>query len=97
MLRAIVLHPDDNVATLIDAGRTTDAVQLTGEATGQVELLADIPYGHKCAIRAIAKGAEIVKYGQVVGRATAQIRAGDHVHVQNVEALRGRGDISESR
>ena len=97
MLRAIVLHPDDNVATLIDAGRATDAVQLTGEATGHVELLVNVPYGHKCAIRAIAKGAEIVKYGQVVGRATAQIRAGDHVHVQNVEALRARGDIPESR
>lgn len=97
MLRAIVLHPDDNVATLIDAGRATDLVQLTGETTGQIELLADVPYGHKCAVRAIGKGAEILKYGQVVGRAISDIRAGDHVHVQNVEALRGRGDISESR
>jgi len=97
MLRAIVLHPDDNVATLIDEGRATDLVQLTGETTGQIKLLADVPYGHKCAIRAIAKGTEILKYGQVVGRAIADIRAGDHVHVQNVEALRGRGDISERR
>ena len=96
MLRAIVLHPDDNVATLIDAGRATDFVQLTGQATGQIELLTDVPYGHKCAIRSIGKGAEILKYGQVVGRAVAEIRAGEHVHVHNVEALRGRGDILES-
>ena len=97
MPRALVLHPDDNVATLIDAGRAADLVQLTGEMTARLELLADIPFGHKCAIRAIAKGDEIRKYGQIVGRATAQIRTGDHVHVHNVEALRGRGDISENR
>jgi len=97
MLRAIVLHPDDNVATLIDEGRATDLVELTGETVGQIKLLADIPYGHKCAIRAIAKGANVFKYGQVIGRATSDIRAGDHVHVQNVEALRGRGDLLEDR
>ena len=97
MLRAIVLHPDDNVATLIDAGRASQSVQLSGEIAGQLELRADVPFGHKCAIRAISKGDAIRKYGQVVGRATAPIHAGDHVHVHNVEALRGRGYISENR
>lgn len=97
MLRAIVLHPGDNVATLIDTGQTAKPVQLTGEASNKIELRADVPFGHKCAIRAIAKGAEILKYGQVIGRATLDIREGDHVHVQNVEALRGRGDIEEGR
>ncbi len=95
MLRAIVLHPDDNVATLIDAGRATQSVHLSGESSGQIGLLADVPFGHKCAVRAIAKGDAIRKYGQVVGRATAEIHTGDHVHVHNVEALRGRGDIPE--
>ena len=97
MLRAIVLHPDDNVATLIDAGRAAQSVQLSGVAEGQLELRADVPFGHKCATRAISKGDAVRKYGQVVGRATASIGVGDHVHVHNVEALRGRGDISESR
>lgn len=97
MLRAIVLHPNDNVATLIDKGRAAEPVQLTGEASRKIELRADVPFGHKCAIRPIGKGAEILKYGQVIGRATSEIGLGDHVHVQNVEALRGRGDIEESR
>ena len=97
MLRAIVLHPDDNVATLIDTGRAAQSVRLTGNAAGELELLADVPFGHKCAVRPIAKGDAIRKYGQIVGRATAPIRIGDHVHVHNVEALRGRGDIAESR
>jgi altronate dehydratase small subunit len=97
MLRAIVLHSNDNVATLIDAGRAAEPVQLTGEASNKIELRGDVPFGHKCAIRPIGKGAEILKYGQVIGRATSDIRAGDHVHVQNVEALRGRGDKEEAR
>lgn len=97
MLRAIVLHRDDNVATLIDTGRAAERLQLTGEASSALELNADVPFGHKCAIRPIGKGADILKYGQVIGRATADIQPGDHVHVQNVEALRGRGDIGEGQ
>lgn len=93
MPRAIVLNRQDNVATLIDAGSAKAAVDLTGEGKGKVTLAADVPYGHKCAIQAIAKGANIVKYGEIIGRATADIPVGAHVHVHNVEALRGRGDV----
>ncbi len=52
-----------------------------------------IPSGHKCARRAIGAGELILKYGQPIGRATAAIPAGAHVHVHNVESLRGRGDL----
>jgi altronate dehydratase small subunit len=92
MTRAIVLHNTDNVATLIDQATAGDSAELTGEASSRIEIRADIPYGHKCAIVALAKGDDILKYGQVIGRATADIAVGDHVHVHNVEALRARGD-----
>jgi len=36
--------------------------------------------------------ATILKYGEVIGRATRDIEAGAHAHVQNIESLRGRGD-----
>jgi altronate dehydratase small subunit len=39
------------------------------------------------------KGDDVIKYGEVVGRTTATINIGDHVHVHNVESLRGRGDL----
>ncbi|WP_436644428.1 UxaA family hydrolase [Microbaculum sp. FT89] len=92
MTRAIVLHPDDNVATLIDAGSGGASAELTGERGGMIELRADIPYGHKCAVSEIRTGDDVLKYGQVIGRATADIAVGDHVHIHNVEALRARGD-----
>ena len=92
MTRAIVLHAEDNVATLIAAGTGGASADLTGEREGSVRLNADIPYGHKCAIAALRTGDDILKYGQVIGRATADIAIGDHVHIHNVEALRARGD-----
>ena len=92
MNRAIILKGNDNVATLIDPATSGAMVELTGENAGRLTLRADIPYGHKCAVADIGAGQEVIKYGQVIGRATADIRAGDHVHIHNVEALRARGD-----
>ena len=43
-----------------------------------------IPRGHKIALRQIAGGEPVVKYGQVIGHATRGIAAGDHVHVHNL-------------
>jgi len=34
----------------------------------------------------------VLKYGEVIGRATTRIEAGELVHVQNMEGCRGRGD-----
>lgn len=41
------------------------------------------PAGHKIALRAMAPGDPVVKYGQVIGYATAAIAPGDHVHSHN--------------
>lgn len=94
MKRAIVLHETDNVATLIDPGVAGDDVKLTGAAGGEIILADDVAYGHKCAIAAIGPGDPVRKYGQVIGRATHAIEIGRHAHVHNIEALRGRGDLT---
>ena len=36
---------------------------------------------------------DIIKYGESIGRASADIRKGEYVHIHNLEALRGRGDL----
>jgi altronate dehydratase small subunit len=95
MARAILLHPKDNVATLIDPGAKGDPVSISGSDIRPIKLMEDVPYGHKCAVVAVASGQPVIKYGQVIGRATKEISAGQHAHVHNVEALRARGDISE--
>jgi altronate dehydratase small subunit len=97
MVRAIVLNVDDNVATLVDPGKKGDTVSLTGEGSGSALLVAEIQFGHKFATRPIAKGEPILKYGKVIGQAISDIQPGEHVHVHNVEALRGRGDKKEAK
>ncbi|MDA8109568.1 MAG: altronate dehydratase family protein, partial [Betaproteobacteria bacterium] len=43
-----------------------------------------VPAGHKIAVRAVARGAPVRRYNQIIGFATQDIRAGDHVHVHNL-------------
>lgn len=56
----------------------------TGEVHEGVTLTGDIPLGHKFAVRAMPKGAAVVKYGQIMAEAKNDIAAGDHVHVHNI-------------
>jgi hypothetical protein len=98
-LRALVIHPDDNVANLIGAGRRGDAVTCTVEGqrdTESIELTDDLPANHKLARRDIAAREEILKYGASIGVASRAIRRGEHVHTHNIESNRGRGDLQQA-
>lgn len=74
---ALTVHPHDNVATLLDS-RVDDSVTRDG-----LPLQAAVPFGHKVALRPIAAGEAVVKYGVAIGVATESIPAGAHVHVHN--------------
>ena len=94
--RAMTVHEKDNVATALSDLVIGDWVTLMGPGKpGNIVANQPIPFGHKIAIMAIEKGEAIVKYGEVIGRATQQITLGKHVHIHNVESLRGRGDVPE--
>ncbi|WP_030610615.1 UxaA family hydrolase [Streptomyces sclerotialus] len=80
--RALRLHPRDDVAVAaadLPAGSTADADGLA------VPLRADVPRGHKIALRAVRRGAPVLRYGQIIGFAAADIAPGDHVHLHNLE------------
>lgn len=51
---------------------------------GVLTVATDVPRGHKLAVRDVPAGGQVHKYGQSIGRATADIAAGEHVHVQNL-------------
>jgi (2R)-sulfolactate sulfo-lyase subunit alpha len=54
----------------------------------EFQAINDIPIGHKLAVRAIANGDTIIKYGTDIGKAVATIGAGEHAHVHNVKTKR---------
>ncbi|MEI7771209.1 MAG: altronate dehydratase family protein [Chloroflexales bacterium] len=78
---AIVLHPDDDVAVALlplSAGRS-----LTLERH-RLRLIDAIAPGHKLALRDVAAGQPVRRYGQVIGFAKTPIAAGQHVHSHNL-------------
>jgi len=97
--QAIIVHPSDNVATAIAAVAAGAELSLAkdGGTAVQVRVTQDIPTGHKFSLFDIAAGAKVVKYGQTIGLATTRIAAGTHVHNQNVESRRGRGDLAKKK
>lgn len=92
---AILLRPHDNVATAVqDLKAGQEAAVRVERELRRISVSEDIPYGHKFAVRPVRRGEDILKYGEVIGRATADIESGRHAHVHNIESLRGRGDLN---
>lgn len=83
--RAFQIHAADNVATLLEDAEP-GPLQVLGTATEPVALAAveKIPRDHKVALRALAEGERVIKYGVPIGVATERIRAGAWVHLHNV-------------
>ena len=86
----------DNVATVFRNGVTAGMSVPVRDKSGKEENIvvsAAGPYGHKIALSDIRKGAPVIKYGESIGAASTDITRGDYVHVHNMEAMRGRGDL----
>lgn len=91
---ALVIKREDSVATAIkDIASGEEALVGCLDKTLTIPVLQDIALGHKLAVRNISAGEDIIKYNCVIGRATKDIKLGEHVHTHNIESLRGRGDL----
>lgn len=81
-MNTLRIHPDDNVAVaLSDIKKDT----VINEDISAIQTLEDISRGHKVALSDIAKGDAVIKYGNPIGIATADITKGSHVHVHNMK------------
>ncbi len=87
--KAILLHASDNVATALADLKVGEGVAVERESQVlAVTLGDDIPFGHKFALSDIAQGEEVRKFGLPIGKALAEIRAGQWVHVHNCRSDR---------
>jgi len=75
----IRLHPNDDV--VIARAQLIGGTQLQSEG---VTVKGMVPPGHKVATKAIALGAPVRRYNQIIGFASKAIAAGEHVHVNNL-------------
>jgi len=81
--RLVLLAPDDNCVVVAQALHAGDRVSIDGES---VAVAKAIGVGHKLARRAIARGEKVLKYGAIIGTASAPIALGEHVHTHNLQS-----------
>jgi (2R)-sulfolactate sulfo-lyase subunit alpha len=83
-------HKDDVGVAVVDikAGEKVSGLFLDNRKPVDVKSLADIPLGHKIALRDFKTGDTVTKYGEDIGKVVAPIKKGDHVHVHNVKTKR---------
>ncbi|MCL2286528.1 MAG: altronate dehydratase family protein [Firmicutes bacterium] len=74
----IKINDLDNVAVVLENIKH-------GQKVLDVEARGDINTGHKIALKPIAAGENVIKYGSPIGHASAAIRAGEHVHTHNLK------------
>ena len=79
---ALLLRPEDDVAVTTRQVPAGTVVRLPDGAEATVR--STLPRGHKLAVRPVAAGAEVRKYGQSIGRARCDVAPGDHVHTHNL-------------
>jgi (2R)-sulfolactate sulfo-lyase subunit alpha len=84
--------PKDNVAVVVVEGLRagTDALGVVTEtnATFRVGIKDDVPIGHKVALADLKAGDTAIKYGEDIGRVTANVAKGRHVHTHNLKTKR---------
>lgn len=84
---AFQIHADDNVATLLDSAEPGPFIVRGCGAERTVSALEHIEAGHKIAIAPINAGQAIMKYGVVIGIATAPAGIGAWIHLHNCKSL----------
>lgn len=87
-MKYIQIHPNDNVAVMLEDIARGEKVSVEG---GEVISGEPIMRGHKIALRDISEGDPVIKYGNVIAVATKDVKAGEWVHTHNV-----RTNLSES-
>lgn len=81
MNKLLKLNPIDEVAVALQDIKAGEQLEVEGQVLTAKD---DISHGHKIALTAIAKGQPVVKYGFPIGKATADIAVGEHVHIHNM-------------
>ena len=92
MIHFLVHDKKDSVGVAvvegIMAGQDLTGWLMEDDSTVTVKAITDIPIGHKVTIKALKNGETVWKYGFDIGKAVADIKVGEHLHVHNVKTKR---------
>jgi (2R)-sulfolactate sulfo-lyase subunit alpha len=92
MIHCVLHDPKDSVAVVVvegvTAGMTLTGLILDEDRTISLPCAQDIPLGHKVALKDMAVGETVIKYGVDIGKVVAPIQKGSHAHVHNIKTKR---------
>ncbi|HEX9301035.1 MAG TPA: UxaA family hydrolase [Casimicrobiaceae bacterium] len=92
MIHCVLHDPHDSVAVVVvegvKAGATLTGLILDEDRTITLDCAEDIPLGHKIALKDMAAGDTVIKYGVDIGKVVQPIRKGTHAHVHNFKTKR---------
>jgi (2R)-sulfolactate sulfo-lyase subunit alpha len=88
-----VLHDaHDSVAVVVvegvKAGTAMNGWMMDDDRMMSIHAQQDIPIGHKVALKNMAVGDTVIKYGIDMGKVVAPIKTGEHAHVHNIKTKR---------
>jgi (2R)-sulfolactate sulfo-lyase subunit alpha len=88
----LVHDKKDNVGVVVVEGLKAGADMLcvvtADNSSFRLKAAADVPIGHKVALKDLKAGDTAVKYGEDIGKIVADIEKGGHVHVHNLKTKR---------
>lgn len=85
MRNAMMIDVKDDVAVAIEPIKAGDTITyVLNGAEHSLTAKQDVTIYHKIAIHDIPAGAPVTKYGEHIGVAACDIKAGEHVHCHNV-------------
>ena len=92
MIHCVLHDPNDSVAVVVvegvKAGTLLTGLILDEDRTITLPCVQDIPLGHKVALKDLAIGDTVIKYGVDIGKAVQPIATGQHAHVHNIKTKR---------
>lgn len=80
-MKLIQIHPDDNAAVAL---HPVDQGEVVTAGAWSVKAAEKIPQGHKIALRPLAAGDQVIKYGVPIGHALQDIPEGSWIHTHNM-------------
>lgn len=88
-INSLIISEKDSVAiALEELNKNGITSYKAGDKVVSVTILQHVPIYHKFCIKNIKRGDLVYKYGQVIGKATQDIKKGQHVHSQNLVSIR---------
>lgn len=88
------IQSQDNVAVALEGLKKGDVCVLDNES---IQVLENIPFGHKIALKDFAENERVIKYGYPIGNTSKVIRKGEHIHTHNLStALSEKEDYTYS-